>query len=686
MFLLRLFGGLSLDGTAGPLPAAALQRRRLALLALLGLAGERGMSRDAVQAYLWPDSSSERARHALDQLLYVTRRDLGRDTVRSGATDLRLDCGSVQVDLWSFGSAVRAQRWEEAVALYSGPLLDGVHLVEDVDFEHMLDRERERAAHDHRRALEALARAAVGVGDHSAGVHWRQALAAADPLSARVALELMRALAAAGEPVAAVRHARIYQQLVRETLGLEPDSAVDALAAQLTVVREHGAAGASPLAPPTSAGDHRDRGTGVPPATAVQPQASDISPPEDPDPVGAHPARRARGTWRARVRLAAVGLAGVIAAGLFARNPSRTEAARALPPDSAPAGARPSSRPALVAGSVGSAAAGTTDVQARELYLRARISWNTRTKSGLDNAVVLFRRATERDPAYAAAYGGLAESYALLGYFGFGPAGAMFPKAQAAAMRALALDSMSGPAYAALGQVFAARHEWHRAERAYERALVVAPADPTVHQWYALLLAYLGRPREAVVETAKASRLDPLSVQINNMYGAMLYDAGDTRGALRQFARTVNAEPDSGWVRKNPWVLSNYGCVAAAAGRHAQAVALIHRALVGAPAHPRLLLALAYAYAQVGETRRARAVFARADTTDPQYLMYHGLFHAMLGETDSAFALLERVREWPLPALVTLNSGPDYAALRADRRYQDIRQRLGMDPLPAADR
>ena len=144
---------------------------------------------------------------------------------------------------------------------------------------------------------------------------------------------------------------------------------------------------------------------------------------------------------------------------------------------------------------------------------------------------------------------------------------------------------------------------------------------------------------------------------------------------------TVNAEPDSGWVRSNPWILSNYGAVAAAAGRHEQAVALIRRALAVVPTHPRPLLDLATAYTRAGKPDSGRLVFARADTTNPQYPVYRGLLHARLGELDQAFASLARVNDWPLASLVGLSSSPDFATLRADPRFQAIRTRLAMPPV-----
>ena len=97
MFIVKLLGGLSIESTAGALPPGAQQRRRLSLLAILALGGARGVSRERIQTYLWPESSAERARHALDQLVYTTRRELGADSIvsqgiRSIRTSIRKRC------------------------------------------------------------------------------------------------------------------------------------------------------------------------------------------------------------------------------------------------------------------------------------------------------------------------------------------------------------------------------------------------------------------------------------------------------------------------------------------------------------------------------------------------------------------------------------------------------------------
>ncbi|HEX5439072.1 MAG TPA: tetratricopeptide repeat protein [Gemmatimonadaceae bacterium] len=674
MIALKLLGGLTLESDVAPLPPSALQRRRLALLALLALSGKRGLARERVEAYLWPESTPDRARHALDQLLYATRRDLGGDAILSSAGELRINPAVVRPDSWAFDEAIRAQRWSEAAELYTGALLSGLHLADDsAEFGQWLDAERMRVDQDYHRALEALARAAAARGDHAEAVRWWRRRAGADPLSVSAALGLMHALVAAGDRTGAIRHARIYQQLVRTTLDLEPDASVGVLASALELADANSAKpapapGPSPVASlaqvasETEARSLSESEAGAPAATAPRVQ------------------QLPRGL-RVRATAAGILVAGlaVVAAMLVVPDRSRTASPATLAPQPSPVSGDSSA--AQPVGGASSASHRTADPQARILYLRARASWNQRTKRGLQDAVVLYRRATERDPEYADAYAGLAEAYAMLGYFGFEPPDAMFPKARAAANRALELDPSVGEAYAPLGQVLAWKHAWAESERAYQRGLALAPENATLHQWYGLMLAYMGRAHEAAVQAGAASRLDPLSVQINNMYGMMLYYDGDLAGALHQYERTVEEEPDSAWVRRNPWVLSNFSRIAAASGRHAQAMRLLHRALQVVPHDPRVLLEMANADVMAGEPEQARAAFARADTMHPQYRIYRAKLDALLGDLDEAFAILDSADEYPLPALVGLNNDPAYAALRADPRYQIVRKRLNMPPL-----
>ncbi len=233
MFSLKVMGGLALDSDTGAVPAAARQKRRLGLIALLAVAGPRGMSRDKAQAYLWAESSSANARHALDQLLYATRHALGANPFVSVGGELQLDASVVCSDVSEFTAAIKAHSWGDAVALYGGPLLDGVHLSNAGDVDSWIDGERATLQRDYQRALETLARNAAAAGDSFAAVGWWRKLALSDPLSSRVAIETVGALAAAGEHAAAIQHVHAFERRVRSELGVEPDPTIRKLLAGL---------------------------------------------------------------------------------------------------------------------------------------------------------------------------------------------------------------------------------------------------------------------------------------------------------------------------------------------------------------------------------------------------------------------------------------------------------------------
>src|SRR3989449_587227 len=234
MLILELLGTLSLRDETRPVPVAAQQKRPLGLLAILGLGGTPGLSRDHIEAYLWPESSGARAHHALDQTVYSIRQALGSDLILSTARELRLNSDLVRVDVWEFEQAIRAGQWAAAVGHYKGPLLDGFHFAESSELESWIDTNRTRLRLDYQKALESLAYLAAAASDHSQSVMWLRRLANSDPFSAGATKQLMRALAAAGDRAGAVKHARLYQELVRQELEMEPDAEIADLAAALS--------------------------------------------------------------------------------------------------------------------------------------------------------------------------------------------------------------------------------------------------------------------------------------------------------------------------------------------------------------------------------------------------------------------------------------------------------------------
>jgi DNA-binding SARP family transcriptional activator/TolB-like protein len=229
-YRLETFGKLALSG--GATGTLSHQRRRLALLALLAAAGERGLSRDALLGYLWPDSTAENGRHSLEQLLHALRRSLG-DSVFSGVNPVRLDPAVIASDVNDFERALARGALAEAVALHKGPFLEGFYLNDAPEFERWTSTERARLANRYAEALSRLADDAERAGDHAAAVGWRRRIADVDPVSSRSALALMRALVAAGDKTSALQHARIYETLVQQELGSAPDPSIARYAAEL---------------------------------------------------------------------------------------------------------------------------------------------------------------------------------------------------------------------------------------------------------------------------------------------------------------------------------------------------------------------------------------------------------------------------------------------------------------------
>jgi len=234
MLILELLGTLSLRDETRPVPVAAQQKRPLGLLAILGLGGKPGLSRDRIEAYLWPESSGARAQHALDQTVYAIRHALGSDVILATARELRLNPELVRVDVWEFEQAIRASQWTAAVGHYKGPLLDGFHFADSHELDSWIESNRSRLRLEYQKAIEFLANSSAEAGDHSQSVTWWRRLANSDPLSPGATKKLILALAAAGDRAGAVQYARVYQELVRQELEMEPDAEIEDLAAVLS--------------------------------------------------------------------------------------------------------------------------------------------------------------------------------------------------------------------------------------------------------------------------------------------------------------------------------------------------------------------------------------------------------------------------------------------------------------------
>ena len=318
----------------------------------------------------------------------------------------------------------------------------------------------------------------------------------------------------------------------------------------------------------------------------------------------------------------------------------------------------------------------TEDLTAYDLYLRGRYFWNRRTDDAMSRAVRYFEQAIARDPTYALAYAGLGDAYVIP--FG-GPSKERLPKARAAALKALTLDSTLAEAHATLGQV---SHnldwDWATAEREFRSAFALKPDYATARHWNGLNLLGLGKTDEALAEIRRAQQLDPISPAIASDLGWALICAHRYDEAIEQFEKVLELDPS--YVRA-------HGRLAAAhlhQGDVDEAIAEFRRAIElagGWLPQPWGLPGLGYAYAVSG--RRAEALHVLRDlqvATSGRYVRLEALaiVHTGLGNTDEALRWLERaVEERSFPP--EWMRDPLFDRLRSDRRFIRLMRRAGLE-------
>jgi serine/threonine-protein kinase len=222
MLHLKTFGGLSVDIDGIPGTGAAQQRKTLGLLALLAVAGQRGLSRDKLIASLWPETDAEHGRALLNQACYALRRDLHVPDLFLGSIQLRLNPALISSDVESFACALEENDRTRAVSFYIAPFLDGFYLNGGGEFEDWAESERSRLASQCRAALEVLSAEATKRGEHRVAAEWWRRLLELDPMSSQAALGLMAALDNAGQRAEALRCGLAYGELVHSELGADP--------------------------------------------------------------------------------------------------------------------------------------------------------------------------------------------------------------------------------------------------------------------------------------------------------------------------------------------------------------------------------------------------------------------------------------------------------------------------------
>jgi eukaryotic-like serine/threonine-protein kinase len=315
------------------------------------------------------------------------------------------------------------------------------------------------------------------------------------------------------------------------------------------------------------------------------------------------------------------------------------------------------------------------DPDAIDAYIRGRYWWNRRNEPGLLRAIQFFGQALDVDPTFAPAYSGMADAYVQLGYLSLLAPEDAFPKAEAAARKALELDSALAEPHATLGFVkLYYAWEWPAADREFRLAIARNPSYATAHEWYGLFLSAMGRYDEAVAEERRAKALDPLSPAIAATTGWVLHYSGRQDDAERVLRTALRADSTNAPGRLF-------------LGRVLQAKGQLDSAVVKFEAAGPLRLwvptiaGLGNLYGLEGRRVEALAALHRLDSlSTTQYVTSYAvaLIHAGLGQPDSAFAWLDRAVEERTHWLVWLNRDLRWKPLRGDPRFASLVHRIGL--------
>jgi tetratricopeptide (TPR) repeat protein len=321
----------------------------------------------------------------------------------------------------------------------------------------------------------------------------------------------------------------------------------------------------------------------------------------------------------------------------------------------------------------------TSSPEAYTLYLKGRFFWNKRTAQGFDDAIACFKGAIDEDPSFARSWAGLADCYALLGSSEVGAAvpREVFPKAKAAAHKALAFDDALAEPHASLGPVLWL-FDWDRsgAERELRRAIELDGGYASAH-WYAELLAQDGRWGEADREIRRAQELDPLSLVIGADLGLFEYDRRQFDPAVESFRAVLAMDPT--------FVQARLGIALAEVllTQCDEARKELEAALGQEPRSVPARATLGFVLARCGRRAEAERIVAELEEVDRQ--SSRAAYAAAgvwvgLGDRDRAFEWLERAREERSALLGSLKVDPAFDPIRSDPRFAALVHRVGLRP------
>jgi TolB-like protein/Tfp pilus assembly protein PilF len=706
MITVQLLGGATLRSGDMPITGPPAQRHRIALLTLVVAAWPQPLARDRAMALLWPERDTANARRLLNLAVHVLRGALGEGSIASAGDSLLFNPSQLRCDLHEIRMAMGASDLETVVRAYTGPLLDGFHLDDSIDFEYWLEERRRELDHAYVAALRTLAERQEREGDVYGRIDSCRQLVVADPHSSVYALGLMHALDAAGDWIGAIQHAAEHAQRRRADLELGPDPEVEALAERLRT--------APPKRRVATSDASRDGSASI----AVLPFRNLSTDPENAcfadgitEDVIANLSkiRALRVISRAsmmhfkeeRPALRELGTtlgASVVLSGSVRRSGDRVrivaqltdaetdrhlwsetydrrmediftiqsevalQIASALETELSPAEhTRVRRKP-------------THDLQAYQLFLQGRQLLGSYTTDAMVGSLAFFARAIARDPDFAMAHAMLATVHAQLAEMGVFDPGSAYARAAEAVEQALRIDPDLDTAHCALGFLKAVReYDWVGAEREFERALELNPSSADTYDLFGRVCAGIAQYDRAIVLLERASELDPLAHRID--ITTTLLRAGRIDEAIERAEEALEVE-------SHERTRATLGWAYFLKGRHADGLAELERAVAMAPAALMWLAQLGEAHALAGNTTRAREILRMLEDASRELYVppyYFAYVYAGLGEAGRAMDCLERA--------VAEHAGPAYsikgsfllAPLREHPRFRALLRQMHLD-------
>jgi TolB-like protein/tetratricopeptide (TPR) repeat protein len=311
-------------------------------------------------------------------------------------------------------------------------------------------------------------------------------------------------------------------------------------------------------------------------------------------------------------------------------------------------------------------------------YLKGRFYWNTWSVDSLQLASNCFQEAINRDPNFAPAYSGLADSLSMLGFFNLVRPHDVYPRALRIAAHAVELDGESAEAHASLAWAKCCyQWDWDVVGREFERATALNPNYLQAHAWRAFYLTIMGRKEEGLDEIRFARSLDPLSAIINTDEACFRYFAGEYEESIRQCQRTIAVNPTFGLA------YHKLGTCYMAVGRIQEAIAAFESASTHWQGHPTAVASLATAYAATGDSARAREILEQLEQIAKKRFVSPldlALVYLSMGDIEQGITLLEDACEERDSRLPFLRLAPGMDQLSGHPRFRKILARMGVRP------